>query len=207
VCYQSAYTDKEGREWGVASGLTDDPCVLIPISTLQQIVNPSELYEIATGLIHKAKLAAALDNAGFFDHEDRESISRNFTLESIQSYIESLKPFLDEPMSKKETLSIHQAFSRLSQSEAIALERLAQKKTPSPKTKTQATRGKLASNYNAIFIQLGRRDGFHCQHCGTTTDLQIDHIDPVCNGGTNNLVNLQLLCGKCNRLKGSALTE
>ncbi len=33
---------------------------------------------------------------------------------------------------------------------------------------------------------------------------QIDHIVPLSQGGANDVTNLQLLCGKCNRSKGSS---
>jgi len=45
------------------------------------------------------------------------------------------------------------------------------------------------------------RDPHYCVYCGTTEDLQIDHIIPIAKGGTSDLDNLQILCGKCNRKK------
>ena len=52
------------------------------------------------------------------------------------------------------------------------------------------------------------RDGFRCQHCGASTSdgehvrLEVDHIDPVANGGDDADDNLQTLCWECNRGKG-----
>lgn len=47
------------------------------------------------------------------------------------------------------------------------------------------------------------RDGYRCRHCGTTEDLQMDHVHPWSLGGPTTLANLQALCGPCNREKGA----
>jgi len=41
----------------------------------------------------------------------------------------------------------------------------------------------------------------HCQFCGSTNDLQIDHILPKAKGGSDIEGNLQVLCAKCNNKK------
>lgn len=48
-----------------------------------------------------------------------------------------------------------------------------------------------------------RRDGQHCRHCGTRSNLTIDHVLPKSQGGTNDIRNLQLLCQDCNSAKGA----
>lgn len=48
------------------------------------------------------------------------------------------------------------------------------------------------------------RDGFCCRLCGNTAKesvLEVDHIVAVCNGGGNNINNLQTLCYECNKGK------
>lgn len=50
------------------------------------------------------------------------------------------------------------------------------------------------------------RDGGTCQGCGSTDEIQYDHIIPVSKGGSSNVENLQILCGPCNRFKAAGLT-
>lgn len=49
------------------------------------------------------------------------------------------------------------------------------------------------------------RDGWECQHCGDHKNLTVDHIVPVALGGSDDLANLQTLCGICNCRKGVKL--
>ena len=50
------------------------------------------------------------------------------------------------------------------------------------------------------------RDGGSCNCCGTFSDLQYDHITPYSCGGSNDISNIQLLCGSCNRSKSNSCT-
>ena len=43
-----------------------------------------------------------------------------------------------------------------------------------------------------------------CAHCGSTDNLQVDHIIPVARGGKTEKSNLQVLCKLCNCSKGKS---
>ena len=54
-------------------------------------------------------------------------------------------------------------------------------------------------------FEVFKRDKFTCQYCGRTVPdviLEVDHIKPVAEGGTNDLINLVTSCKDCNRGKG-----
>lgn len=49
------------------------------------------------------------------------------------------------------------------------------------------------------------RDRFACKYCGVSSEeavLHIDHIQPICQGGTNDIENLITSCASCNLGKG-----
>jgi HNH endonuclease len=58
-----------------------------------------------------------------------------------------------------------------------------------------------------IRFEIFKRDGFRCVYCGAvpsdTVLLECDHIQPVVEGGTNEVDNLVTACGACNSGKGA----
>lgn len=42
-----------------------------------------------------------------------------------------------------------------------------------------------------------------CAYCGSTTDLQWEHIVPLCRGGPDTIDNQVLACRRCNQEKGA----
>lgn len=48
------------------------------------------------------------------------------------------------------------------------------------------------------------RDAGVCQCCGTSENLEFDHIIPYSCGGGSTASNIQLLCLKCNRSKSNS---
>ena len=48
-----------------------------------------------------------------------------------------------------------------------------------------------------------RRDGYKCNHCGSSYNLQIDHVVPRSHSGPDHITNYQTLCETCNKSKGN----
>lgn len=54
-------------------------------------------------------------------------------------------------------------------------------------------------------FEVFKRDKFTCQYCGKSAPdviLEVDHINPVAEGGDNDIMNLITSCRDCNRGKG-----
>jgi len=58
----------------------------------------------------------------------------------------------------------------------------------------------VVENPENIYIEKGK-----CCNSRKLISFNIDHINPISNGGENNIDNLQLLCRKCNRQKGNKI--
>lgn len=71
--------------------------------------------------------------------------------------------------------------------------------------------GQRALMTSALREEIKRRDNYTCQNCGISVQqephllLEIDHIIPLSKGGLTTEENLQTLCWKCNRTKGSKI--
>lgn len=53
----------------------------------------------------------------------------------------------------------------------------------------------------SLRFEVFKRDSFTCQYCGQKSPdvlLEIDHIEPVSQGGTNDILNLLTSCRACN---------
>ena len=55
----------------------------------------------------------------------------------------------------------------------------------------------------SVRIEVWRRDSGKCAKCGSRENLGYEHIVPVSKGGSNTARNIDLLCEKRNRSKGS----
>lgn len=50
-----------------------------------------------------------------------------------------------------------------------------------------------------IVRQVWQRDRGECRNCGSRHALQVDHVQPLARGGSNEPANLRLLCRTCNQ--------
>ncbi|GAE27036.1 hypothetical protein JCM9140_3148 [Halalkalibacter wakoensis JCM 9140] len=58
---------------------------------------------------------------------------------------------------------------------------------------------KQQNSVSEIFTRCLKRDGYTCCDCGVQTKLEIHHIRPVSQGGTNTLSNLKTVCSDCHK--------
>lgn len=70
---------------------------------------------------------------------------------------------------------------------------------PKKENKTIPRLIRKRSEKNKIIKTLGS----YCFNCFSTTSLEIDHIVPLSNGGSEEIDNLQILCKSCNCRKGT----
>ena len=62
---------------------------------------------------------------------------------------------------------------------------------------------------NDKHVLYGQQEG-HCNGCGSIFEfrnLEVDHVVPSAKGGSDHISNYQLLCGFCNRTKGTGSQE
>lgn len=73
----------------------------------------------------------------------------------------------------------------------------------------KSIQGQRALMTTRLREEIKRRDNYCCQICNLSVDdepnllLEIDHILPLSKGGITSVDNLQTLCWRCNRTKGS----
>ena len=68
--------------------------------------------------------------------------------------------------------------------------------------------GKREPISKKIRFEVFKRDKFTCQYCGRMAPdviLEVDHIDPVSKGGSNDILNLITSCRDCNRGKSDKM--
>lgn len=68
---------------------------------------------------------------------------------------------------------------------------------------TVSARREIGRSRATVIDDLIARDGDGCRRCGAGAPYHVDHVRPLAMGGSNNTVNLQLLCPPCNLGKGA----
>lgn len=61
-----------------------------------------------------------------------------------------------------------------------------------------------------ILSHIIRRDGKQCKGCKISLrhkDMHIDHVIPRCENGPDKISNMQILCKRCNLIKGAHTME
>jgi 5-methylcytosine-specific restriction endonuclease McrA len=53
--------------------------------------------------------------------------------------------------------------------------------------------------YDALRRRVLARDGWRCQQCGSTTQLEVHHQEFRSHGGANAELNLITLCSRCHQ--------
>lgn len=74
--------------------------------------------------------------------------------------------------------------------------------TPRTKNALNATR---SAGHRSLKEFVLRRDGHSCRWCGSTDDVEVDHIVSRRCGGAHHPRNLRALCGPCNSTKGAVV--
>ena len=75
----------------------------------------------------------------------------------------------------------------------------------------KSAEGQRALMTSSLRKKIIKRDDCTCKMCGASTKtepnllLEVDHIIPISKGGLTTEENLQTLCWKCNRSKGSKI--
>jgi len=185
-------TYEDGSQWeAIANGFFSEAGVFIPLSSIASLDDDEIMIRIQQMRSHVA-FAEALTAADLIVSDSRHASSERSRHKRIERHLD-----------KWQMLHKFKGQNGKVDDALLLLEEVATRSTESYIHRKQAVQKRrvITSNYDKIFVALGRRDGFNCQECGVSTDLQIDHIVAVANGGGNEMANPQLLCASCNLAK------
>ena len=126
-----------------------------------------------------------------------QKIARGMVREVIEHINEQNTEKNLKKKTKKSTVSTSQSASN----------KKSKQKSPSTKSKKTQKNSKRSRYISpSVRVDVLNGDLYKCVFCGRNAqqiELEIDHIIPFSQGGSNNIDNLQTLCRDCNRGKGS----
>ena len=59
----------------------------------------------------------------------------------------------------------------------------------------------------SIREKIWNRDAGRCVICGSTVDIEYDHMIPFSRGGSHSVNNIRILCKKCNRSRSNKIGD
>lgn len=193
------YKNEHGYQIGVASNLNpqlhmgiegDDCYVIVPLKTIKELKD-KDLARIVKDYQEEARLTYQIEKAQFFS----ESYHSETSVETIEKWRQELLEFKGKSKIIDNTiLRMDSLIEKMGRREKAFIEKPEKRKT-------------FKKIRDKVFIEIGNKQGFRCALCGAVNNLQVDHIFPLAEGGTNDLDNLQLLCRRCNSIKSDSVPE
>ena len=72
----------------------------------------------------------------------------------------------------------------------------------------RARKNKVGGSFSKLeWEELQESYGNICISCGSNIRMEADHVIPISKGGVNSIDNIQPLCLKCNRSKGTKIID
>lgn len=187
------FLDNNDRKWYVEAGGFPD-AVIVPLDTIDGMT-AEEIGTMVLSLTPEIDYGHAVL---LLDKYHQRQLKEDFyEADELQRDLEQCEKYSErEPELGKLAVVLRNLLDR----------KLRKVSTSSQKKKQM--RDELAVVYEQRFVEIGRRDGFKCCACGSTSpNLQIDHVMPISLGGNNDLDNLCLMCPSCNQKKGTTSHE
>jgi hypothetical protein len=185
---------------GLFTSRTVTECqVIIPVETLGGM-SAEEIGTLVLSFVNDARSCLALEKASWVVSE-KKKIFRKWQdyakeVESVKALLTEFKDYGRHDEDPRSQGEINYALTIIEEFEAHA------SRKGLAKVSKRYERSSASKDFDALFVAVGRRDGFKCAACGSPDNLQLDHIEPVGLGGVTHPDNLQLLCRPCNLRKG-----